>query len=349
MPDNVYQPMITKYHQLFIANQPDGLMRLVRLYGSSCQKPHDLVKKNAYMRILSHVQPHEKMILTEALVNCLASLKDCSNLADRTQLLAWFRCLVTSPEFYKLIPESDLYRLGQYQLFYREVVLIMMRQHCAEHGYSDPFSEADFHSEWLSQSDAAQSALIVSQRLVSMPTLPANKLSTLGKTPEIARRIRKDIAAHPDHFFIESMFADKHESLRSEIAHYWQHCFENSRMSVKMEAKVLPILLRMKSKYAEFSTLNIRAHRSQRAKAVPQQSLSSDKLVQTLGAALVCGTLGWYFAPASLAVAGVTKGRLAVGSLLGLYALHRSNQSNTNAPAEGPAPATPLQNRQPRV
>lgn len=189
------------------------------------------------------------------------------------------RSMLENKNFLQALKPSDLLLLGKSVVWYREVLIALIRQHQLLHHAKDPFTSKDFSYHLVRQGGSEQNFLYVSGFFARCKTLPIAQIITLGSYQhKIARLILKDLTNSRGYFPISAGFVDLHPRLRQTIANDWMHYVENYPLCdedrLYLEWK-LPIL---QKRYPEFKKvlLNNRVPRHFSKEAfIPQPSTTN--------------------------------------------------------------------------
>ncbi|MCS5709980.1 hypothetical protein [Candidatus Berkiella aquae] len=189
-------------------------------------------------RVISHMTPSKWKVLDKGTQKSLTLLQ---------------RAMLENENFLQALEPSDLLLLGKSAIWYREVLIALIRQHQLVHHAKDPFSNKDFSYRLVRQGGSEQNFLYVAGFIAKCKTLPIARIITLGSYQrKIAQFILKDLTNSRGYFPISSGYVDLHPRLRQAIANDWMHYFENYPLCQEdrlyLERK-LPLL---QKKYPEF-------------------------------------------------------------------------------------------------
>lgn len=147
---------------------------------------------------------------------------------------------------------------------YRVVLIAIIRKHLFENHENDPFAQEKgkkkFDYNLLMQGGASQNYLYLSRYIKDCSSLPVKDIAILGEENSIiAKNILKDLTGSPYLFDVGAQFAQYHKDIRQHIAKNWKGYLDTHPLSPRLKKTISIQLKDLKSKYPEFSIVNIQS------------------------------------------------------------------------------------------
>jgi hypothetical protein len=158
--------------------------------------------------------------------------------------------ILSTPDYFKKIEPNAIIKQCANPQYFRLALIALLRMNSVD----DPFISFNFKLLKLTAPELQMARL---QSMISQCPLPSiEHLQTLGTKPELAKCILLDLASHPRIFEVDTAFAHRHPSLRTEIAQKWRsyfHEFPLLQAQIQYLQTVLPAL----KLYPEFNDITI--------------------------------------------------------------------------------------------
>lgn len=185
-------------------------------------------KKNIYATLRKlKLQPDQIKTLWRSISSMPSSNWKVLDPETQKSLNMLKRAMLQDTVYLQALELSDLLSLGKSVIWYRDVLIALIRKHqLLRHG-TDPFTSRDFSYRIVRQGGSEQNYLYVSRYIARCHSLPIKEIITLGShQSKVAELILKDLTNSHSYFPVSAGYAKRHASLRSVIAKDWQRYLE---------------------------------------------------------------------------------------------------------------------------